>query len=304
MRSRALLGAEGGATSTPNEDHTMPRARQRSARQVGSYAEFPELELDSSNADSDNTFHAEVPERRKSLGLSRIAETSAMNDSTRLNKKALVVKSINDSQEIVDLSSLPPVLKQSKETNVSPNVSSSSAANTSLTSPGKYFSIAQMSETPTGQIKMKINRLKKPQRDGCASSSAPIVGFNRSTRQACQEIGMSPNKLYNIMSAATPPRRKEKENLTNTEQKRQDNNIIKTPRIRIKRVSSVNRDQDEILGTIGQTRRRLSITIMIRNRNERTPSRESANYKDSNTTLHKSSISGNTSNTSAVKYIR
>ena len=32
---------------------------------------------------------------------------------------------------------------------------------------------------------------------------------------------------------------------------------------------------------------------LLRNRNERTPSRESANYKDSNTTLHKSSISGN-----------
>ena len=31
---------------------------------------------------------------------------------------------------------------------------------------------------------------------------------------------------------------------------------------------------------------------LLRNRNERTPSRESANYKDSNTTLHKSSISG------------
>ena len=38
----------------------------------------------------------------------------------------------------------------------------------------------------------------------------------------------------------------------------------------------------------------LSIIIIwiVRNRNERTPSRESANYKDSNTTLHKSSISG------------
>ena len=168
-----------------------------------------------------------------------------MNDSARSNK-VLVVKSINDSQEIVDLSSLPPVLKQSKETNDSPNVISSSAANTSLTSPGKYFSIAQMSETPTGQIKLKINRLKKPQRDVCANtSSSAIVGFNRSTRQACQEIGMSPNKLYSIMSAATPPRRKEKENLTNTAQKRQDNNISKTPRIRIKRVSSVNRDQDD-----------------------------------------------------------
>ena len=33
-------------------------------------------------------------------------------------------------------------------------------------------------------------------------------------------------------------------------------------------------------------------TRIVRNRNERTPSRESANYKDSNTTLHKSSISG------------
>ena len=33
--------------------------------------------------------------------------------------------------------------------------------------------------------------------------------------------------------------------------------------------------------------------FIFRNRNERTPSRESANYRESNTSLHKSSISGN-----------
>merc|ERR1712058_12217 len=87
----------------------------------------------------------------------------------------------------------------------------------SISSPGKYnsvFAVTQRIETPTGQIKLRLNRRTKPQQ------STPIPNqttekplrtsliIPRLNRSACKEMGLSPNKLVSILTSQTPPKPK------------------------------------------------------------------------------------------------
>merc|ERR1719431_1848443 len=143
-------------------------------------------------------------------------------------RRSLSVKNLNDSQEIHDVSS---ALDDSQEVDMSPDVTPSKSPK-SFFSPGKYFSIAKVTETPTGQIRMKLNRIMKPHQPGGVTGSksgvikrTPEQKHNlkdlilpRLNRSACKEMGLSPNKLISIIAdspvkRSTSERSPEKENV-------------------------------------------------------------------------------------------
>jgi len=180
-------------------------------------------------------------------------------------KRSLSVKNLNDSQEILDVSS---ALDESQEMDTSPIITPSKSTKTFL-SPGKYFSIAQVTETPTGQIRMKLNRISKPHQPygtpvtAKKSSITPENKANyknliipRLNRSACKEMGLSPNKLQSIIAASPikglpAPTCTEKENVPSiSETSRQalklENRVTKTPRIRIKKIPSGGEGTDAV----------------------------------------------------------
>merc|ERR1712048_1263502 len=69
------------------------------------------------------------------------------------------------SQEIQDLETVIGRVRSRETTPLQTPEKSEvlSSGNTSLASPGKYFSVGQVTETPTGQIKLRLNRINKPQ---------------------------------------------------------------------------------------------------------------------------------------------
>jgi len=173
-------------------------------------------------------------------------------------RRSLSVKNLNDSQEIQDVSS---ALDESQEMDTSPVVTPSKSPK-SFFSPGKYFSIAKVTETPTGQIRMKLNRITKPHQPGGVTASksgaikrTPEKKYNfkdllipRLNRSACKEMGLSPNKLHSIIAespirGSTSVRSPEKENVPSISEScrktlKMENQVTKTPRIRIKKVPS------------------------------------------------------------------
>ena len=250
-RTRTL---ERGATSTPNDSQNTSRSQRTSRARNVSYAEFPDFD----STDSDVSMYEDGP--RKTLATKMVgSRRSSISPLVSLNSgKALAVKNLNDSQEIEDLTD------RIRSREVSPLATPEKtdeiwSGDTSLASPGKYFSVGQITETPTGQIKLRINRTSKPQQ------STPLVSDQLKTKQtnrkkaeplwlpkmsrsACREMGMSPGRLVSIMTSKTPPKppavtekTPEKENLPHAVGKlREDNGINKTPRIRIKKISSIN----------------------------------------------------------------
>merc|ERR1719369_824158 len=86
-------------------------------------------------------------------------------------RESLSVKFFNDSQEIQDVSS---ALDDSQEMESSP-VQTPAKSPKSFFSPGKYFSIATVTETSTGQIRMTLNRITKPHQTGGVTASKPGV---------------------------------------------------------------------------------------------------------------------------------
>merc|ERR1719369_1521331 len=173
-------------------------------------------------------------------------------------RRSLSVKNLNDSQEIQDVSS---ALDESQEMDTSPVVTPAKSPK-SFFSPGKYFSIAKVTETPTGQIRMKLNRITKPHQPGGVTASksgamkrTPEKKHNyrdliipRLNRSACKEMGLSPNKLHSIIAespvrGSTSARSPEKENVPSISEScrktlKMENQVTKTPRIRIKKVPS------------------------------------------------------------------
>ena len=121
---------------------------------------------------------------------------------------------------------------------------------------GPIFISGKRIETPTGQIKLKLNRRTKPQQSTPIpnlTSEKPLktsLIIPRLNRSACKEMGLSPNKLVSILTSQTPPKPKkttsivtpEKENkpesMDTCSKLRKENDINKTPRIRIKKVPS------------------------------------------------------------------
>merc|ERR1719318_1472818 len=212
-------------------------SRRRSVREKNiSYAEFPDFE--SSNTESDITISPE--ERRKapkSTGRKKFVlaskrspvkktvtpeklvlsptfsnhsmmtlSPSVTKHFRQMKKRGLIVKNLNDSQEIQDVSS---ALDESQEIDNSP-IRTPTKSPCAFMSPGKYFSIAKVTETPTGQIRMKLNRITKPHqptgtpvisRKPAAAKRTPEnqqsykdLIIPRLNRSACKEMGLSPNK--------------------------------------------------------------------------------------------------------------
>ena len=250
-RTRTL---ERGATSTPNDSQNISRTQRTSRARNVSYAEFPDFD----STDSDVSLCEDGP--RRTLANKMVVSTRpSVSPLVSFNSgKALVVKNLNDSQEIEDLTD------RIRSRDVSPLATPEKteeiwSGDTSLASPGKYFSVGQITETPTGQIKLRINRTSKPQQSTPLVSDQPRtkqtnrkkaepLWLPKMSRSACREMGMSPGRLVSIMTSKTPPKppavtekTPEKENLPHAAGKlREDNGINKTPRIRIKKISSIN----------------------------------------------------------------
>ena len=258
VRTRTLLKD----TSTPNDGVRSARKRPIS------YAEFPDFDtsgsdfsFNDSGAGSKNYLgkRFSLSSRRSSISPALVnTSVSSINGSKRL-----VVKDLNDSQEIQDMDRVVPkvISRDPSPLQTTPN-KSSVPLNISVSSPGKYtsiFSVTERIETPTGQIKLKLNRRSKPQQ-----SSTPVT-FSKSTdpplrsliiparlnRSACKEMGLSPNKVLTIQTSKTPPKPKrngsvitpEKENkphqvMDTCSKLKKEHDISKTPRIRIKKVNS------------------------------------------------------------------
>ena len=253
------------ATSTPNDNEAteVSRGQRQSRARTVSYAEFPDFD----STDSDISLCDIGP--KKSLG-KKLVVNSRPSISPLVSsgcKKALVVKNLNDSQEIQDLVTLTGKVRSREVTPLKTpeKCEGLSSGNTSLASPGKYFSVGQVTETPTGQIKLKLNRINKPQQD-----SSPLITnkpdtskkklsnkirtdgssklFPKMSRSACKEMGMSPSRLVSIMTSKTPPKPKavtvkipEKENLPNTvDRERENQDTPRRIKIRINKISSVN----------------------------------------------------------------
>jgi len=259
VRTRTLLKD----TSTPND--SVRSARQRPI----SYAEFPDFDT----SGSDLSFNDSVANRRNQLGKrfslsSRRSSISPALVNTSVSSingsKRLVVKDLNDSQEIQDMDRVVPrvISRDPSPLQTTPN-KSSVPLNISISSPGKYtsvFSVTERIETPTGQIKLKLNRRSKPQQSSTPltlagkSSDPPLRSLiipARLNRSACKEMGLSPNKVLTIQTSKTPPKPKkttsfvtpEKENkpdqaLDTCSKLKKAHDISKTPRIRIKKVNS------------------------------------------------------------------
>jgi len=271
LRTRTLL-QDGGSTSTPNEGNFASSSRSR--RKV-SYAEFPDFDSTGSdtsfNDSSRMTKSSSVTKRFLLASVKRASISPNTSISSQNGSRKVVVKDLNDSQEIVDIGSSKSVAKKTKSKPPSPvktpEKSSSAPVNVSISSPGKFqsmFSVTERTETPTGQIKLRINRTSKPQQSSTPLTSSKRTGVKepslrsliipRLNRSACKEMGLSPNKLVSILTSKTPQKtggddlltpdsvitpEKENEPLLDTCSKlRKENDINKTPRIRIKRVPS------------------------------------------------------------------
>jgi len=273
-------------TSTPNNDEINAISNRRTVRsRPVSYAEFPDFDTSGSDMSFNNeSANKKHPVKRFVLSSSRRSSVSpafAETSETSIGgTKKLIVKNLNDSQEIQDIDRVVPKISASAEPSpiVTPEKSAAnlSQLNMSISSPGKYnsvFAVTQRIETPTGQIKLRLNRRTKPQQ------STPIPNqttekplrtsliIPRLNRSACKEMGLSPNKLVSILTSQTPPKPKksssisivtpEKENkpesLDTCSKLRKENDINKTPRIRIKKVpsglgaDSVNWQAEQIL---------------------------------------------------------
>jgi len=265
--------------------------RRRSVRDKNiSYADFPDF--DSSNTEeSDVTVSPEeIPRKpwknsekkkfvlasrkspvRKFFSPEKVLSPTHSNHSVmtlspsvtkhfkQRKRRSLSVKNLNDSQEILDVSS---ALDDSQEVDTSLDATPTKSPKSFL-SPGKYFSIANVTETPTGQIRMKLNRITKPHQPGGVTASklggikkTPDEKHNykegliipRLNRSACKEMGLSPNKLRSIIADSpvkwsTARKSPEKENVPSISETcrktlKMENQVTKTPRIRIKKIPS------------------------------------------------------------------
>lgn len=287
MRTRTLMmeGVTRLQTSTPNNDDTNSTSDRRTVRsRPVSYAEFPDFDTSGSDMSFNNeSVGKNLPIKRFVLSSSRRNSVSpALADLSMTSvggTKKLIVKNLNDSQEIQDIDRVVPKVSPMVEPSpiVTPeksNPGNLSQLNMSISSPGKYtsvFAVTQRIETPTGQIKLKLNRRTKPQQSTPIpnlTSEKPLktsLIIPRLNRSACKEMGLSPNKLVSILTSQTPPKPKkttsivtpEKENkpesMDTCSKLRKENDINKTPRIRIKKVpsglgaDSVNWQAEQIL---------------------------------------------------------
>ena len=254
VRTRTLL--QEAATSTPNDD--LPGSGRRAARQRPvSYAEFPDFDTSASDLSCGGGESATkaAPARRfllASVRRSSISPNTSLisNDGSR----KLVVKDLNDSQEIQDIARAvrPSSPRPGPSPLTTPDMSQSPSKYTSA------FSVTQRIETPSGQIKLKINRTAKPHQStplttkksgkGSDSQGLRSLIIPRLNRSACKEMGLSPNKLVSILTSTTPQKpsviaevatpEKENKPVDTCTKLRKENEINKTPRIRIKKVPS------------------------------------------------------------------
>lgn len=117
---------------------------------------------------------------------------------------------------------------------------------------GKYFSIGAIQETPSGDFRIKLNRVKKRKSlttSATGKTSTPPTSTNylmpRVSRSVSKDIGISPQKLAKIINDS-PKSKKETALVGSLEatspnkenQLKAIHNVKKTPRIRIKRVHS------------------------------------------------------------------
>jgi len=183
---------------------------------------------------------------------------------TKRGSRRLSVKTSNDSPVMKDVaealeSSMEVEREIEEQGQVTPEKEKSPASsNLPFDSPGKYnslrpyFELGARTESPGGHIKMKLIRTPQsavrrgnPIRPNFSSShgssksrSTSQHPISRLSRSACKDIGISPNKLNAIRTAASPSPRKNSE----TAKAKEEAGVIGTPRIKLKKMKSIDQE--------------------------------------------------------------
>ena len=186
-----------GATSTPLEEGRSVRRRPRV-----SYAEVPDTPaFDLSTGDEESP---RTPSRKRFV-LESSLRSPGGGSLLNASRQGVKVSSgaLERSQEMFDVSvALERSFQEQEEEQVTSPVSFTSPLPPK--SPGKYISLL----TPGRGLQMKIRRVRKPgeqqKLDAPSSSKSSSPWIPRLSRAACQEMGISPNKLQNLMAASPP----------------------------------------------------------------------------------------------------
>ena len=161
------------------------------------------------------------PVRRRGASVSAATLSPSVKQHFRERKRAsggsrkCCLKVQNQSSEILDLgsdqseavSSVPdfssePSSVESSEDKVDDVTDRLSPAAAS----GKYFSVVETTESPSGSIKLKLNRVtKRGHRAATAGGNGAALSVPRFSRSKTKDLGMPLQELLQIMAAASPP---------------------------------------------------------------------------------------------------